>query len=289
MISLDQKKRLEALLPSFLAFQPCVTDSPVRLLALARVYASLYRLVSVYTYNVGLGERERYTRLGDRLFRVFLRKAKQTENLVEWADLISALFFLTSETTLAYDVKRENTCREAVIDMLVVHEDWLEEPYTLRCLTDFFYPTTEADNTDAWFIALNRSICHWAEALSVNGSWTDVSYDMALLRIEVMNRYSYMLLDKAFDFEIQKAYGYYKTRLFMHDLSLSTLARLYDVAMLGNAYSIDRKLACRVADFAATRANVCSGKRDENLFYLSIVVDWLCESIFHDSQRLLHY
>lgn len=283
MTSLHPEKQLKAWLPSLRAIQPKVSDSPMRLLALARIYAALYRLVSVEACDAEFGDRLEYTRRGDHLFRILLRKAKRTANPVERAALVSALFYLTSETTLAYDVKRDNTCREAVIDLLADHEDALEEPATLRCLTDFFYPKAEADDTDPWFIALKQTIRHWAETVSANGDWPEIPTGVALSRIEVMNRNSYMLLDEAYDTEIQKAYSYYKTHQPEKNTPISTLARLYDVAMQGNAYPVDREAARSVANLMATRTKAHPEGSEEKILYLSIEVDRLCEDILHNS------
>lgn len=283
MTSLHPEKQLKAWLPSLCAIRPKVSDSPTRLLALARIYAALYRLVSVEARDAEFGDRVGYTHLGDHLFRILLRKAKRTANPAERAALVSTSFYLTSETTLAYNVKRDNTSREAVIHLLADHEDALEEPSILHSLTNFFYPKAEADDTDPWFIALKQTIRHWAETLSANGNWPEIPTDVALSRIEVMNRNSYMLLDEAYDTEIQKAYSYYKTHQSEKNMPLSTLARLYDVAMQGNAYPVDRETACSVADLMATRTKAHPEGSDEKTLYLSIEVDRLCEDILHNS------
>lgn len=267
-----KKDQLKALLPALQDISPEDSDSSLRLLSLARIYTSLYRLVTVSSLDEELGNRREYTRKANKLFQVICKKVKQTKDLTERAHLVATLFSLNSETTLTYNAKREDACYSAAIRLMQDYQKSGEiekanehlKNGLCRCLTDFFYPKTEEDETDEWFIFLKETIQNWAQTISLNGNWEDTTDDIALERIEIMNRNSSMLLDSQYDSTIQKAYKYYNTH--------TPLTHMHTTA---------RKAATTMHN----QNQSSPVESDNRLFCISYVIDSLCEDIMSDIQQ----
>jgi len=123
-----------------------------------------------------------------------------------------------------------------------------------HCLIDLLYPGPDAG--DEYLLLLKRQIAGWIAEMNRDGSWSGVSPDVALERIGVMNRYSYAFLDKTNDRAVNRSFEYFRNSLPVPEDAgnfdenyLYTLVRLYDAAVLGNAYDPDPHLAWRIARF----------------------------------------
>ena len=81
-----------------------------------------------------------------------------------------------------------------------------------RCLTCYFYQSPSARD-DEWFAYLTATADAWAAAFSPVRGWEGLPLDEALERIEVMNRISYMLLDRSRDALLRRAFDYYARRM----------------------------------------------------------------------------
>lgn len=270
--------RLGALAGDLLPLRPRVTDDPLRLLALGRAYVALFRLVTVTGRDREFGDRRKLIGLGDLLSVCLLRKAGGMTDLPTRSELIAAAFRVTGEVTLSYDIKRENTCRKAVIDLLTAEGVALSDPFALRCLPDYFYPLSEADKGDPWLIALREAIHRWAATLSGAGAWEGLTGEEALLRIEVMARDSALLLDDTCDGAIRRAYAHYRSALSPREIAPLARLRLYDLALRGACCAPDPATAERV--LAATRGNRPSG----SLWELALEVDALSEALLAQTE-----
>ena len=101
-----------------------------------------------------------------------------------------------------------------------------------------------------------------------------------------MNRYSYMLLDKMNDAAVKQLFEYCRGSLPVpEDVGnfdanyLCTLGRLYDGAMLGNAYDIDRRLASRIAGFMYDYSQLQPDADDAWFYCTSYVVQHVAGEI----------
>ena len=102
----------------------------------------------------------------------------------------------------------------------------------------------------------------------------------------MMNRYSYAFLDKTNDSAVKRSFEYFRNSLPVPEDAgnfdenyLYTLARLYDTAVLGNAYDPDRRLARRIARFMYdySRTPFCSD--DDRFCCVCCVVRYVAERI----------
>lgn len=203
--------------------------------------------------------------------------------------MIRAMFDLVCGTISAVDSKKKAACC-TVADALV--RDHLqtggrnpsEETVVCQCITDLLYPGPDSD--DEYFRYHQARIAAWVGSMAPDGSWRDVSVDIALERIGTMNRNSYMFLDKSCDRQIRQAFGYYRKSLLIpsdpgnFDANyLPALGRLYDVAMQGNAYPIDRDLIPRIVLFMQEYGALLPGRADAWYFCTSYTVKAACEQI----------
>lgn len=286
-----------------MSIRPKDSDSIIRLLSFARISVALYRLVAVNALDATFGDRREYTRRSNELFRLLYEKMERTTDWVEKSRLISALFLLASETSSTYDPKRGGLCSQAVTRLLVAYKkveekNELVEICLCRCLTDFFYPLEENDESEEWFVFLKQTLRRWAETLSDDGSWRGLSDNQAPERIGVMNRSSSLFLDEAFDTQIRNAYGYYSTHIPIRknrsetdsteeNNDLYTLTRLYDVARQGYVYPVDRVTAHKIATAIDKWHQQFPPGSDDWFFSLSYLIDNLCEGIADDRQEEL--
>lgn len=287
-------KPLQSLLPGVLRTRPDVFSSADRLLSLCRVYTALYDLVVTNGLDGEFGRREEYAERADELLHVFLLKITSTDEPVSRCALISAMYALVCGTTLAAGSRHMDVCREQTIRLLYDYAG-ADETHGLlqtgicRCISDMLYP--EIPEEDACFRFFRTSLREWAEALSAEGCWAGLPFDVALERIGVMNRNSYMFLDRTYDSLAGRAFDYYRRRLAVpsdpgnfDERYLRTLGRLYDAAVEGNAYAPDPALAGRIARFMYDYARMLHGRDDEWLYCASYAVRSLADEITAEVQ-----
>ena len=97
-----------------------------------------------------------------------------------------------------------------------------------RCLTCYFYQSPSARD-DEWFAYLTATADAWAAAFSPVRGWEGLPLDEALERIEVMNRISYMLLDRSRDALLRRAYDYYARRMEGPGRVPASVRKLWDI------------------------------------------------------------
>lgn len=277
--------RLMELSALLLPVRPKPTDSAARLLALGRVYVALFRLVTATGRDSDFGDRRKLIGLGDLLSSCLLCRARREEvNIPERAALIAWAFRLAGEVTLSYDAERENDCREAVVNLLTSRKEALAYSSVLCCLTDYFYPCTEADKGDPWYIALRQAVNRWSETFSKRAGWQGIGIEEALSRIDVMSRCSCLSQEEARDEVIREAFAYYRSAIHIYNMPFSVLFRLYDLALQGMCYPVDQKVAWEIGAMVCASRKPVAGTNDERLLRLSLEVDVLCESLLAESE-----
>ena len=242
---------LKELLPSLLNADFAGATN-VRLLSLARTYAALCDLA---TFDFPSGE------YGTR--KIWLReRCRRESDAALRCRMVHAMYTLVCGTVSGDVSKRKGGCfamaDELVRDCLGGNEkrsslrpdesELLIRTGVCHCLIDLLYPGPDAG--DEYLLLLKRQISGWIAEMNRDGSWSGVSPDVALERIGVMNRYSYAFLDKTNDSAVKRSFEYFRNSLPVPEDAgnfdenyLYTLARLYDTAVLGNAYDPDRRLA----------------------------------------------
>ena len=267
-----------------------------RLLSWARIYISLYNLVAFNSLDAVYGDRKIYRRKIDTLFRMLQNRCGSEHDAVLRARMIQAMFSLVCGIVAPVDSKKKAAYCTAADALVRDHlqtggRNLLEETVVCQCITDLLYPGPDSD--DEYFQYHQACIAAWVGSMASDGSWQDVPVDIALERIGAMNRNSYMFLVKSCDRQIRQAFEYYR-KLFpipsdpgnFDANSLPVLGRLYDVAMQGNAYPIDKVTAHKVAAFMYTYSQSSIDRNDDWLYCTSYVVRHLCEEIaerIHDS------
>lgn len=249
---------LQSLLPGVLRTRPDVCSSADRLLSFCRVYTALSEFVAATGLEREYGSKGEHAARVDELLRVICCKTAATDDLASRAALVSAMYALVCETSFVADRNKLDECCGATLRLI---EDYAAagKPHGLvqtgicRCISDMFYPEIP---DDACFAFFRDCVREWADTLSASGCWEDVGFDVALERIGVMNRNSYMFLDKTYDAHIRRASDYYRQRIAIPEdprnfdgRYLPTLGRLYDLVLEGNACIVDRQIAERVVRF----------------------------------------
>lgn len=266
------------------------------LLAVARIYLSLCNLVSLHDLDAVFGDRRFYRRKLDALFSVLLNRQGEDESVERRGRMIGTMFDLVCDPVGAIDFRKKNLCCAAA-DLFV--GDYLktmgwtpsEQASVCDCIISLLYP--DPDSEDSYTIYLRNSISAWISEQQTDGSWTNLSSEAVLARIEVLNRNSYMLLDKRHNDAIRRGFDYYRNSLHIPDGvanfdpdCLPTLGRLYDAAMQGNAFGIDNALAHEIAEFMYAYGQSTIDRNDDWFYCMSYAVHRFCEDIagrMHDA------
>lgn len=256
---------LKELLPSLLNADFAGATN-VRLLSLARTYAALCDLATFDFPSGEYGTRKIWLQRIDTLFGVLRERCRRESDAALRCRMVHAMYTLVCGTVSGDVSKRKGGCfamaDELVRDCLGGNEkrsslrpdesELLIRTGVCHCLIDLLYPGPDAG--DEYLLLLKRQISGWIAEMNRDGSWSGVSPDVALERIGVMNRYSYAFLDKTNDSAVKRSFEYFRNSLPVPEDAgnfdenyLYTLARLYDTAVLGNAYDPDRRLARRIA------------------------------------------
>lgn len=280
-----KERQLDALLPRLLGETPSASHTTLRLSAFVRLYSALYRFVVINNNDSRYGDRRRYVELAEELFRTLLYKSSTNVSLHEHARIASLLYELSSEALPFYDIRRSEQCTAVLAPLLERPEAFSGQDTTLqallcRCLLFCLYPDTDTD--DEWAQLLLDTLHGWISALSADGSWDALPVSVALMRIEVLNRYSYMFLDSGYDSLIRKAYHRYR----MEELSPAEGATYlyartcrYDLCLQGGGCPLDADHADRIASGFLHAARLYGEGSDGWLYSLSLHVAHLCEQL----------
>lgn len=259
------------------------------LVSLAKAYAALCRLVSFHAPEAGYCDRDTCFRKIDALFHVLSARCGGEPDTVLRARMIRAMFTLVVDTVPAVDFTKRCACCSAadtlIGDYLKTSDtDPLKQAAVCQCLTDLLYPGPDADN--AYYLYLQECIAAWASSMPSDGRWPGIPEEVALERIDVMNRNSFMLLDKRFDEAICRAFRFYNESVripigpgSLYPDRLPLLGRLYDAATLGNAYRIDTHAAARIATFMFHYSLSAIDRGDDWFYSTSYVVHHVCEEL----------
>lgn len=282
---------LKSLYTKLRAVRPGVSDSSERLLSLARAYMALYRAV----FCCGQLEREfsgsrGLSEAGSALFKVMRRKVEGSGMGEERSELLSCMYQLMTDTAVIPDSDKRRSWDTLALELFrryfqtATREEGLIRTGICRCILDYFYFSLPED--DEWFLFLKTTVREWASAFSADRGWEGIGDLEALERIGVMNRNSYMFLDTTCDETVRMAFEYYSRALAGREMvPLHVLGRLYDAAMDGNAYPIDRRTAGIAADRISALGGIYPDDSDERLYALSYRVCSLCEKIMEEVQQ----
>lgn len=261
--------------------RPQVSDTSVRLCALARVYMAMYRLHFTLDIPSGDGRSlKEYSRKAVELFRVMRSKAlAETEDLSCRCRLVVQLYDLMNGTDYVADAARQQAWEEtadAVLDYYFRHRyaDAMQAEAAradvCRCILDFFY-FSAPEEEDGWWIFLKDTLTMWAETFVPSSGWKDTDFYTALERVDVMNRYSYMYLDPAFDKVARQAFAFYVPCAVQAAVRQPEVCGLlHDLALEGNAWPVDWTLAERMKELLyRTFMQLPSDCNDEKLYALS--------------------
>lgn len=259
----------------------------LRLEALARSYGALYNGLSFGAPEVACGDRRSLQRKIDALFGVLDSRCSGEPAAALRCRMIRAMFTLVCGTVPAVDFGKKSRCcaaGDAFVQAYWESGDPLEQAAVCECITELLYPAPARD--DAYLAYLQERIGQWVAQQHPDGGWGDLPTEAALARIEVMNRNSYMLLDKRFDGVVRRAFAYYRERLAAADnagnfdaRSLLTMGRLYDVCSQGNAYRVCDDTMRRIVRLLQDYNDLQPGRTDGWYFCNSYLIDAACRGI----------
>ena len=179
-----------------------------------------------------------------KVYPALLNRYSQSISITEKYNIIDARL-----QTLYYGISvsdsRQNRCYKDIDNILSALST--EELYNLQgkeltstlqlivhSLYSFDFDLSHDEEPDDYELFLKTTISSWANSLNDDGSWDNISEEAALGRLRVMDMNSYMLLDKTYESELQRAFAFYcripdfdvAERITPDDVSL--LVMMYD-------------------------------------------------------------
>lgn len=219
------------------------------LLSLSGICMSLHRISSVDSYAFPKGESLKNVALSRTLYDViFERLASGKLELKEQALLTDTLLDLARETTFVYSSDRECQDRDCFYHLL----DYVEKNVTslywgdewvaiLRSEESFLYPNVSEEGAE--FLYLQRAVYDWCDTWLAVGSWKSLSLEQVWHRLDVLNRYSYMFLDKSCDGVIRKIFAYCKSATLASPVSVPLANICLKVCLPGHLCAFDVDLS----------------------------------------------
>lgn len=285
-----------------------VSDSA--LFSLSYIYISVHNLIAVNDLDPEYGNRKLYRNRIHSLQQTCCQRCGRQRPPERRSRMVRLLFSLTKEPVVVFtDGRTEAACQEAALEITRAY--WKErEKYpeklpasprkeefdALRCMADLLFALCEYEEEEKKFLhCLQQKMARWAQQMDPKGEWPGLFADEALERIEIMNRYSCMFLDSAYDTRIRQAYAHYSSFLSSDRLltagrsreNMRTLGLLYEVVMQNLLYPRDRILAAKIAGALEEYGRLFPEGSDERLFCARYVIDHLCERIMDERQRPL--
>lgn len=264
-------------------FAGMTTDA---LLAVARIYVALCNLVSCHDLDAVYGDRKLYRHKIDALFTVLQNRCGKESDPVQHGRIIRAMFDLVCDPIGVIDFRKKTLCCAVadsyVRDFLKTNgEDPLEQVSVCDCIISLLYP--DPDSGLSYMNYLQKCISEWISDQQSDGSWAGVPAETTLARIEMLNRNSYMLLDKRYDDAVRRGFDYYRNSLYIPEgvdnfdpAYLPILGRLYETAMQGNVFVMDKALAHEITKFMYAYSQSMIDRNDDWFYCISHVVHHHC-------------
>ncbi len=269
--------------------------STTMLLSCVRMYISLYNLITVNGLDEEYGDRTQASACLKQLFVQLHRRYRRAKQVTEKARLLRALYTIATGTAFVAANKDEDTCHRYASQLIA---DYLEQNADesqafdeeacramLYIVDAYFYMNIDEDDPEPEFLSFRRHLDRWVEEWSEEGSWSSLSLEAALQRIELLNMNSYMFLDSRHDETLRSAYHHYSTAVLKeHSEDLLLLSRLYalteEVCIDGDYRSLRQEVRSRMD--AATlpfARNV-----EDYLMYVSTWVTHACHVVEEEIQ-----
>lgn len=255
------------------------------LLSLARIYVSLYNLVACNSLDEEFGDRSHYLGKIDSLFGLLSRNCAAESDPVLLSRMIDTMYSLACEPLTVVDFRKKHRCDEAAAELIdrFAQREGLLQTGVCRCIADFIFPYPEPD--DEYLLSLKHTVSRWVASLD-GDRWPDITPEVALERIGVMNMNSYMFFDGTNDRLISRIFDRYRSLLHIPENTrnfdvamLPVLGGFYDTAMQGNAYEPDRSTAALIADFLRDYSRTLTFGHGVWIYCMTYAITSACERI----------
>lgn len=234
----------------------CVPAAVRRLLELppsgqageAVALCALHHCLSVCDAADGLPDRRALALRGRETFSALRRRALRCEDALEVSRLLSDMYALAGGLFVGGRAPLLDACGEVLSRLLgLAWETAARTDGGLRAaLCGNLADALSATPTDASGLRpfLDATLDGWVASLSPGGGWPGLPAGAALERVIVLNRRSFLLLDRRADAPVALAYARCRraalSRLAESPLPPLPLAsRLYTASRLGHAYPLD--------------------------------------------------
>lgn len=248
-----------------------MVPSNSRLLSEARICRSLYARLQSGIPVEGMRTCGECSRRSVPLFRTLLRRASGRGATVERLRLLSEAYDLLCGTTTVADFSLSDLWYSVAEDVMAPclgeasPADGLLLTGLCRCLTDYFYQSPVSFD-DGWYRYLRDTADAWAAGFIGGDGWRGVGLAEAMERTEVLNRLSYMFLDRSRDSVIGGAYARCASRLSSLPVVPSGLwERWFLLCTEGHACPLDAEGAFRAAGELYRRGSSCPEGSDGRL------------------------
>lgn len=303
MSSSETNEWFERTFPSLI--EPCTPEeSTCRVLAQCRTLAAMFMLVTTCSLDQQYGSRGTYTRAADALFRQLRRRYHRCDGHAAAVRILLAMYDLANGCRFVTDSRQTEDCNIlsesliSAIDMSLA--DATTQALCCKLMLYVLYDCTrEEDQVPASTPLggeLMKTIERWMAQTDDNAGWPDMDDTTALLRIEVMQMYDYMLLDDRYGEHADRLLAFYQARMqplldlqTLPSANVVALALLYEtIGSCDSAWTDSARHMGRIADRLRSHAeSQVSPQSDEWFICQSVAIHDHIERIADAYQRRL--
>jgi len=298
-------QELSQMLPELQNMQFDATRSDAALIAYARIFTALHKLVFLNELDDEFGNREIYRTKLERLYEMLCQRYSVCISFMAKASLLEAMISIVSDSGLLVD-DRKRTTYEHLSDELVSSylDSFREESYgkdeffsVMKLLLICMYGVVDdEEEPHPWMTFIREKFVIWAKEFHKKGCWSGISDVEALQRLTLLSMYSNMFIDERYDEEIQQGYVYYCAQWELPDVASVALSEdtlrsyvlQYEFIRQGsfNLWEYAGRLD-GIVQVLETYTNHLPATSDEALQYQSIVIENCCLNVCQEYQRQL--
>ena len=254
--------------------------------ALMSIYLSLSNM-AVVIQSVEESEETRYYRQAiERLSNICEHRCVDNQSIERRCRMTSILYQSFDAPDTMLDERKYVRCVERMYQILSEwrkgqqeessHHSDMQNKYQygiLRCIVEVYADVIEEDKqSDEDFLYLKGIISDWSKELLPSGRWIGLSDREAMLRLDIMTRYSNLHSDDRYEAEISKASRYYSSRITGNaESDGQTIYHLYQTltsGLVSEEITVDR-----VVSLAARKSEAYSERSEDRLWCLAVCID----------------
>lgn len=283
-------RELRHLLPDLQDIQPDVQWNDAALIAYARIFTSLHKMVFLTGLEDEFGNRKLYRAKLETLYHLLGQRYTVRTSLIEKASLLEAMLSVNEANSAADEHLADNLISSYL-------DSFGEDTYNpdeffavMKLLLTCMYGIIEEEDEDPhlWITFIREKFAVWSEELNKNGYWPGITGIEALQRLILLAMNSNILVDDSYDREIQRGYDYYCAGRELPDalsdtLPLETLrfhALQYEFLCQGS-FNLSEHIGRldEIAGLMEAQIPRLPATSEEAFYYRSIVIENCCRHV----------